>query len=109
MEFDCLALELQQLFSVQWKTAIFVWAAVSVYYFTHGCKIVKAPMSMFCLATIYRQREILYKSVSDIPVCPRLAVKVWLVWSWPYQFYVFYCTSQSHFQGLAISMHAATS
>ena len=28
VEFDCLALELQQLFSVsQWKTAIFVWAA----------------------------------------------------------------------------------
>ena len=27
-EFDCLVLELQQLFSVsQWKTAIFVWAA----------------------------------------------------------------------------------
>ena len=50
-------------------------------YFTHGCKIVKAPMSMFCLATIYRQREILYKSVSDIPVCTRLAAKVWLVWS----------------------------
>ena len=43
-------------------------------------------MSMFCLATIYRQREILYKSVSGIPVCPRLAAKVWLVWSWPYQF-----------------------
>ena len=43
-------------------------------------------MSMFCLATIYRQREISYKSVSDIPVCPRLAAKVWLVWSWPYQF-----------------------
>ena len=56
------------------------------YYFTHGCKIIKAPMSMFCLATIYRQREISYKSVSDIPVCPRLAAKVWLVWSWPYQF-----------------------
>ena len=86
MEFDCLALELQQLFSVsQWKTAIFVWAAaycyVSVYYFTHGCKIIKAWMSMFCLATIYKQKEILYKSVSDIPVCPRLAAKVWLVWS----------------------------
>ena len=56
------------------------------YYFTHGCKIVKAPMSMFCLATIYKQREILYKSVSDIPVCPRLAAKVWLVWSLPHQF-----------------------
>ena len=43
-------------------------------------------MSIFCLATIYRQREISYKSVSDIPVCPRLAVKVWLICSWPYQF-----------------------
>ena len=60
---------------------------------------------MFGLATIYRQREISYKSVSDIPVCPRLAVKVWLVWSWPYNFYVFYCTSESHFQG-ASNIHA---
>ena len=35
-------------------------------------------MSMFCLASIYRQREISYKSVSDIPVCPRLAAKVYM-------------------------------
>ena len=40
-----------------------------------------------CFAFSYhRQREILYKSVSHIPICPRLAAKVWLVWSWPYQF-----------------------
>ena len=43
-------------------------------------------VNVLLLATIYRQREILYKSVSGIPVCPRLAAKVWLVWSWPYQF-----------------------
>ena len=43
-------------------------------------------VNVLLLATIYRQREIMYKSLSGIPVCPRLAAKVWLVWSWPYQF-----------------------
>ena len=65
-------------------------------------------VNVLLLATIYRQREILYKSVSGIPVCPRLAAKVWLVWSWPYQFL---CTllHLAVTKGLAISMHAATS
>ena len=40
-----------------------------------------------CFAFSYHiQREISYKSVPHIPVCPRLAAKVWLVWPWPYQF-----------------------
>ena len=62
-------------------------------------------MSMFCLATTYRQREISYKSVSDIPVCPRLAAKVWWYGHDHTNFYVFYCTLQSHFQG-ASNIHA---
>ena len=50
-----------------------------------------------CFAFSYhRQREISYGSVSHIPVCPRLAAKVWLVWSWPYQFFVYSTGPRSH-------------
>ena len=64
-------------------------------------------MSMFCLATIYRQREILYKSVSDIPVCPRLAGKgmAGMVMAIP----IFTAPHTNTSKGLAISMYAATS
>ena len=60
-----------------------------------------------CFAFSYhRQREILsYRSVSHIPIiiCPRLAAKVWLVWSWPYQFFVYSTGPRSHTsKGLAI-------
>ena len=55
-----------------------------------------------CFAFSYHiQREISYNSVPHIPVCLRLAAKVWLVWPWPYQYLwnlIFYWTSQSHFQ-----------
>ena len=63
-----------------------------------------------CFALSYhRQREISYGSVSHIPVCPRLAAKVWLVWSWPYEFFVYSTGPRSHTsKGLAIYMHAAT-
>ena len=69
------------------------------YYFTHGYKIIKAPMSMFCfyIATIDRDK-LSYKSVSHIPVCPRLAANV-------LTFCVFYWILQSHFQG-ACNIHA---
>ena len=67
-------------------------------------------VNVLLLATIYRQKEILYKSVSGIPVCPRLAAKVWLVWSWPYQFFMYFTAPRSHTsKGLTISMNAVTS
>ena len=97
-EFDCLVLKLQQLFSVsQWKTAIFVngkqqflcWELpkVTFLYIVLHMAIKLSRHQCQCFAFSYhRQREISYKSVSHIPVCPRLAAKVWLVWSRPYQF-----------------------
>ena len=86
-EFDCLVLELQQLFSVsQWKAAILCGQLPNVmflYIILHmAVKLSRHQCQCFAFS-YHRQREISYKSVSDIPVCPRLAAKVWLVWSWP--------------------------
>ena len=52
----------------------------------------------------HRVGEIYYKSVSHIPVYPRLAAKVWLVWLWPYECEIRYSTApRSHIsKGLAI-------
>ena len=63
-------------------------------------------MSMFCLTTIDREK-ILYKSVSDIPVCPRLAGKgmAGMVMAIP----IFTAPRSNTSKGLAISMYAATS
>ena len=39
-----------------------------------------------CFAFSLDREKLSYKSISHVPVCPRLAAKVWLVWSWPYQY-----------------------
>ena len=64
-------------------------------------------VNVLLLATIYRQREILYKSVSGII---SLYVQGWQQrYGWyghgHTNIYVFYCTSQSNFQG-AFNIHA---
>ena len=67
-------------------------------------------MSMFCLATIYRQREISYKSVSDIPVYMSKAGSkgmAGMVMAIP--IFMYFTAPRSHTsKGLPISMHAAT-
>ena len=86
-EFDCLVLELQQLFSEKQQCLCWQLPNVMFLYIILHMAIKLSRHQCQCFAFSYhRQREILCKSVSHIPVCPRLAVNVWLVWSWPYQF-----------------------
>ena len=82
---------------------------VSVYYFTHGCRIVKAPMSMFCLAIIYRQREISYKSVW-YPCMSKAGSKGMAGMVMAIPIFMYFTAPRSHTsKRLPISMHAATS
>ena len=71
----------------------------------------ETEMLMFLLLATIDRDKYTYKSVSHIPVCPKLSAKVWLVWLWPD---TNFCETQyttgphSHtVKGLAIHMHAA--
>ena len=64
-------------------------------------------VNVLLLATIDREK-LSYKSVSHIPVCPRLAAKVWLYGHGHTNFCATGPCSHTS-KGLAISRHAATS